>query len=107
MKYINYKNIKIDDYYYFVDTDFSYPIIKLPQIRREKVYRKIDGEYSTKNDGDKYETIRGCAVKTEKEAIRKAIDELENYKRNRIKDIDNLVMLLKVKLKTPSVATEE
>jgi len=94
MNCINVKNIKVGEEYYFVDTHFVYANINLLEISKEKIYRIVNNEFSTKNDDDKYETIRVIGFRTKEEAQKYALKELKEYKKWYNKQIDNIISQL-------------
>jgi hypothetical protein len=85
--YVEAKDMKLGEKYYFVDTDFSYGKIKAPEVKYETVYRIVGYEYSTKEPDDRYERIRHCAFRTEREAKLRAIEELKDYRRYLNKEV--------------------
>jgi len=88
-KYLKYDDIKVGEEYFFVDTDFPWSDVECPTIKKEKVYRKITGDFSTKNDGDRYEVVRHMAYTNIKDAKEEAKEELERYREYINKNIDN------------------
>ena len=88
MKYITGSKVKMGEEYFFVDDDFEYPTIHFPKIKKEKIYRIIDGEFSTRNDGDRYETIRHMAYRNYDDAKKRAVEDLRKYKKYINKKID-------------------
>lgn len=80
MKTVKVKNMHVGEEYYFVDTDFYFVPVKMPTISKERINKIILGEFSTRNDGDRFEKIRVMAFKTEKDAMKKALKELKSYK---------------------------
>ena len=77
---IKVKNMKVGEKYYFVDTEFHYNPVKMPVISEERINKIIGGDFSTKNEGDRYERVRVMAFKTEREAKQYALKELKNYR---------------------------
>lgn len=94
MKIIKAKNIKPGQEYYFVDTDFSYLKVKYPRISKQKIYQVIGNQYSTKNDGDRYEVERVIGFKTEAEALKYAIKRVQEFKKWVNKDINECIAIL-------------
>lgn len=90
MKTLKYDDVKVGESYYFVDVDKSYPRAKV-YIKKNKVHQKITGDFSTKNDGDRYEVVQHFAYSTEGDAKERVVEELQRWKENIIKDIDELI----------------
>jgi hypothetical protein len=87
MKHKNGNKVKVGEQYFFVDNDFKYIDIPSPIISKETIYRVIDGEFSTKEENDKYEKVRHMAFVNEEDAKRYAIRELKDYKKYLIKAV--------------------
>ena len=86
-RYKTADKVKKGEKYFFVDTDFSYSSIKKPSINEETVYRVVSGDFSTKNQEDKYERIRVMAFETKEDATQYALKQLNDYKQYLIKEI--------------------
>ena len=82
---IKTNKIKVGEEYFFIDTDFTYPELFNGSIKKERINKIIDGEFSTRNVGDKYERQRYIGFTTEKEATEYLIREIKDRK----KQIDN------------------
>jgi hypothetical protein len=68
MKHLNAKSVKLGEEYFYPDTHFTYSKLFDTYISKAKVYRIADGQYSSRNDGDRYEVMRVIAYKNETDA---------------------------------------
>lgn len=100
MKYIKAKNIKVGENYYFVDDDFHYSNVRCPRVSKERINKIIGNEYSTKNDGDRYEVQRFIGFKTEAEAVKYSIRELKQFKKWLLDDVNKVIKSQEEKLST-------
>lgn len=96
MKYITAKKVKKGESYYFADTHFSYPNLFTTSISKAKVNKIIDGDFSTRNDGDRYEIERVIAFVNEKDArdylIKEIKDRVKNIKQEAKEAVNNLLI---------------
>jgi hypothetical protein len=90
-KYVKARDMKVGEKYWFVDIDFSYPDVKLPTIKKRTIYRIVGGDFSTRENGDRYEVIRVIAHTSEKEAREYALKQLQDYKKYFIKKVDEKI----------------
>lgn len=93
--YVEVKDMKVGDKYFFVNDDLKYGNITLPTITRETIYRIVGDMFSTRETGDMYEVIRHYAYKDEKSAKQKAIKTLLEYKDYMNKKIDMVIKTIK------------
>lgn len=94
IKPIKVKNIKVGEDYFFPDTDFNYsPMFKV-SVRKERINKIIDGEFSTKNIGDKYERQRFIGFKTEVEALSYLVNQIRNRKKQIIDECNDEIRKL-------------
>ena len=98
--YVDTSEMKVGEQYYFVEAHFHYETVKTPIVARKTIYRIVEGSFSTKEPGDQYEVIRGCALRTEEEARQEAIRELELYKGYIVKQIDEHIAELTLQEET-------
>ena len=90
MKQLTYKDVNVGESYFFVDVSCKYPSPKV-YISKAKVNKKITGDFSTRNDDDRYEVVRVFAYPTEEDAKKRVVKELKDYKKYITKDIDEVI----------------
>ena len=84
MSKISAKKIKVGESYFFPNTDFTYTPLFRVKVTKERINKIIDGEFSTRNEGDKYEQQRYTGFTTEDEAKKYLIKQIKE----RLKDIE-------------------
>lgn len=81
---INVKKIKTGEKYWFPNTDFSYGGLFKTYRTLERIYQVIGNEFSTRNEGDRYEVVRSIGFSTEREAkdylIKRVSERLKEIK---------------------------
>lgn len=77
MKKLNAKTVKLGEIYYYPYTHFKYTGLFETYISKAKVYRIVDGQFSSRNEGDQYEVIRGIAYKDESQAKKYLIKQIK------------------------------
>lgn len=82
MKTINAKKVKVGNSYFFPNTHFDYGSQFITQVEKAKVYRVISGDFSTKNDGDKYEVERVFGFENEIDAKKYLVKQIKERVKN-------------------------
>ena len=82
--------------YYFPDSDFSYGNLFKASVRKERINKIFGSEFSTRNEGERYERERFIGFTTEHEArqycIKKIKERLKQIKADAKQAIASITM---------------